>query len=77
MDLKISAKWGKEDKDLITSKLSTKASFGWGPFRVSGNYESSSRDMTHTTKFDGTTITSDGLQIVGWINAVVQKSPPK
>ena len=76
-DLKISAKWGKEDKDLITSKLSTKASFGWGPFRVSGNYESSSRDMTHTTKFDGTTITSDGLQIVGWINAVVQKSPPK
>lgn len=76
-DLKISAKWGKEDKDLITSKLSTKASFGWGPFRVSGNYESSNRDMTQTTKFDGTTITSDGLQIVGWINTVVQKSPPK
>lgn len=76
-DLKISAKWGKEDKELITSKLSTKASFGWGPFRVSGNYESSKRDMTHTTKFDGTTINSDGLQIIGWINTVLHKSPPQ
>lgn len=75
-DLKISADWGKEDKDLITSKLSTKASFGWGPFRVSGSYESSDRDMTHTTKFDGTTISSDGLQIIGWINTVLHKSPP-
>jgi len=76
-DLKISAKWGKEDYDLITSKLSTKASFGWGPFRVSGNYENSSRDMTHNTIFDGTTIKSDGLQIIGWINTVVHKSPPQ
>lgn len=76
-DLEITAKWGKEDYDLITSKLETKASFGWGPFRVSGNYESSSRDMTHTTKFDGTTIKSDGLQIVGWINTVLHESPPE
>lgn len=75
-NLKIAAKWGKEDKDLITSKLSTKANFGWGPFRVSGSYESSNRDMTNTTKFDGTTITSDGLQIIGWITSVVHASPP-
>jgi len=75
-NLKIEAKWGKEDKDLITSKLSSKASFGWGPFRVSGNYESSKRDMTNTTKFDGTTISSDGLQIMGWITSVVGASPP-
>ncbi len=75
-NLKISAKWGKEDYELITSKLATKASFGWGPFRISGNYESSSSDMTHTTKFDGTTIESSGLQIIGWINTVLHKSPP-
>ncbi|QRM90106.1 hypothetical protein FG167_12970 [Lacinutrix sp. WUR7] len=76
-DLQITAKWGKEDYDLITSKLETKASFGWGPFRISGNYESSSRDMTNTTKFDGTTIKSDGLQIIGWINTVLHESPPE
>lgn len=76
-DLKISAKWGKEDRELITSKLSTKASFGWGPFRISGNYESSKRDMTSNTKFDGTTIENKGLQIIGWINTVLHKSPPQ
>lgn len=75
-NLRIEAKWGTEDKSLITSKLATKASFGWGPFRVSGHYEKSNRDMTHDTHFDGTTISSDGLQIIGWINSVVHKSPP-
>jgi hypothetical protein len=76
-NLKISANWGEKDRELITSKLSTKESFGWGPFRVSGKYESSKSNKTIKTKFDGKTIVSDELQIIGWINTVLHKSPPK
>lgn len=74
-DLEITADWGKKDMDLIEKKLSTKASFGWGPFKISGNYENSSRDFSKSTNFDGTTISSNGLQIIGWISNVMPASP--
>jgi hypothetical protein len=76
-DLKISADWGKEDMDAIQSKLSAKASFGWGPFSVSGGYSKDSSTKKFASEFDGTTISNPGLQIIGWVCSVVPNCPPK
>lgn len=76
-DLKISADWGKEDMEAIQSSLSTKASFGWGPFSVSGSYDKTSSSKKFASEFDGTTISNSGLQIIGWVCSVVPNSPPK
>jgi hypothetical protein len=75
-DVQISANWGHEDSSLITSKTSSSASFGWGPFSVSGSYSSGSSDKKFNSQFDGVTISNPGLQIVGWVNTVVPDSPP-
>lgn len=76
-DVEIAAKWGHEDSSLVTSKLSTKASFGWGPFALSGNYSSGSKDKTFNSEFDNRTIRNTGLQIIGWVCTLVPFSPPK
>ena len=75
-NVRISAKWTHEDSSLITSKLSAKASFGWGPFSISGSHSQGKSDKTFNSEFDGTTITNNGLQILGWISSVVPNSPP-
>ncbi len=74
-DLQITADWGKEDMEAIQKSLSTKASFGWGPFSVSGSYSKSSSDKKFASEFDGTTISNPGLQIIGWVCSVVPNSP--
>jgi hypothetical protein len=75
-DLKITANWATEDSSLVQSKLDTKASFGWGPFAVSGSYSQGSTDKKFDSSFDGRTISNDGLQIIGWVNTVVPICPP-
>ncbi len=76
-DLKITADFSHEDSSLVQSKLDTKASFGWGPFALSGSYSQGSVDKKFNSNFDGSTISNDGLQIIGWINNIVPFCPPK
>jgi hypothetical protein len=75
-DLTITANWGHDDSSFISSKLSTSASVGWGPFAVSGSYSQGSEDKTFNSDFDGRTISNDGLQIIGWVNTIVPACPP-
>lgn len=75
--MQISADWGKEDSEAIQKSLSTKASFGWGPFSVSGSYGKDSSSKKFASEFDGTTISNPGLQIIGWVCSVIPNSPPK
>lgn len=75
-DLSITADWGKQDSESVSSKTAAKSSFGWGPFAISGSYASGSESKTFTSDFDGRTITNNGLQIIGWINTVVPNCPP-
>lgn len=75
-DVKISADFSHEDSSLVTSKLSTSASFGWGPFAISGSYSHGSEDKNFNSNFDGSTISNDGLQIIGWINTITPSCPP-
>jgi hypothetical protein len=76
-DVQITADWGHEDSSLITSKLSTSASVGWGPFAISGSYGKETSDKSFASTFDGKTITNNGLQIIGWVNTITPMSPPK
>ena len=75
-NLTVSARWGRKDQSLITSKLGGSLSLGYGPFALSGNFGHGSTDKTFNSEFDGTTISNSGLQIIGWINQVVPESPP-
>jgi hypothetical protein len=76
-DVKISAKWGRKDEELIKHKLATNAKIGWGPFSIGGSYESGSSDKKVKSTFDGRTISNDGLQILAWISSVVPECPPE
>lgn len=76
-DLSIKADFSKEDSELITSKLKTKASFGWGPFAISGGYEHGSSDKKFASSFDGKTLKNEGLQIIGWLSTIVPECPPQ
>ncbi len=75
-DVNIEASWGKEDLDLIETKLQAGAEFGWGPFKIGGSYNTSSTRKKYSSDFDGTTIHGEGIQIIGWINTVVPACPP-
>jgi hypothetical protein len=76
-DLKISGTWGKSDRaiaELATSGTGNTVAFG--PFALSGRYGTDQGGMAYTSKFDGQTLTVEGLQIIGWINQVVPFTPP-
>jgi len=76
-NLSITADWGRKDQDLITKRLAANASFGWGPFSLSGSYASGSTDKTFKSEFDGRTISNNGLQILAWVCSVVPACPPE
>ncbi|MBF0393414.1 MAG: hypothetical protein HQL38_12115 [Alphaproteobacteria bacterium] len=75
-DLAITADWGKEDSEAVSSATSASSSFGWGPFAISGSYSTGSSSSKFSSEFDGRTISNNGLQIIGWINTIVPSCPP-
>ena len=72
-DLQIRANWGKTDRAIAT-QTTHDSSVGFGPFSLSGNYIESGK--SYTSSFDGITISSPGLQVLGWLNLVMPYSPP-
>lgn len=75
-DIRISAKWGTTDYSRAQSSTSASAGVSWGPFTLSGTYKSGQTSVTFKSDFDGVTITVPGIQIIGWLSAVVPSSPP-
>jgi hypothetical protein len=73
-DLSISADWGEIDSDIATKAATSENVIGFGPFALSGRYAKSGKG--YQSSFDGVTITSPGLQILGWINLVIPYTPP-
>lgn len=72
-DLQIRANWGKTDQAIAT-QTTRDSSVGFGPFSLSGNYIESGK--SYTSSFDGMTVSSPGLQVLGWLNLVMPYSPP-
>jgi hypothetical protein len=57
------------------SSISTQASFGWGPFSISGNYsKSDSSSQSNFTK-TGSGISVPGPQIIAFVCEMIPKSP--
>jgi hypothetical protein len=73
-DLKIRANWGQVDRDIAAKAAASENAIGFGPFALSGRYAESGKG--YQSSFDGVTITSPGLQILGWINLLMPYAPP-
>lgn len=73
-DLKIQANWGEADRKIADQAIASDNPIGFGPFALSGRYAESGKG--YKSSFDGVTITSPGLQILGWINLVIPYTPP-
>ncbi|MDQ2769386.1 MAG: hypothetical protein M3Y54_02655 [Bacteroidota bacterium] len=75
-DLQITGNWGHDDSEMISSKMKSSASFGWGPFAIEGSYATETSSTKSNSTFDGKTISNPGLQIIGWVNTLTPLSPP-
>ncbi len=73
-DLKIRANWGQVDRDIAAKAVASENAIGFGPFALSGHYAESGKG--YQSSFDGVTITSPGLQILGWLNLLIPCAPP-
>jgi hypothetical protein len=76
-DLRI--KWDdwKSQWDSKTSTTSASASFGWGPFAVSGHYGSSNHSFDASTDDEGEGLGVDGMQLVGYVSQINPAAPRK
>ena len=75
-NLRVKADWGSQDKSMIETATSGSASVGWGPFQVSGDYATGSKDSSFSAKLDGGALVVPGTQVVAWINEVTPRSAP-
>lgn len=57
------------------SQTSAGGSVGWGPFCLSGSYSASEGSTHFEASVDGARITVPGMQIIGFVNELVGKSP--
>ncbi len=75
--VKIKANWSKTDWDKMQSQLSANLSVGIGPFSIGGSYSQSSSNETWKSAFANGEILVPGVQIIGWMNAVVPYCAPE
>jgi hypothetical protein len=73
-DLQIRANWGEVDRDIAAQAGKSDNAIGFGPFALSGRYAESGKG--YQSSFDGVTISSPGLQVLGWINLLTPYTPP-
>jgi hypothetical protein len=69
-----SADFASELKEFSKS-ISVGGKVGWGPFSLSGSYSKSSSGRDFTSTNDGNTIAVPGVQAIGTLNCLVDKSP--
>lgn len=74
-DLKIRAQWSEADRKIANQASSSEHAVGFGPFSLSGY--TAETNQAYQSTFDGITISSPGLQILGWINVATPFMPPK
>jgi hypothetical protein len=74
-NIKLSSTYTHRDETLITSQMSAGASFGWGPFSISGHYEESNRDHYTNASYDSGVLTITHPQIIAFTGILLPKSP--
>lgn len=74
-NLKIGMDLRHETQSDIREKLETKASIGWGPFSVKGNYTKETQEQDHNLVVSDTGITCSSVVILGFMCDILPKSP--
>jgi hypothetical protein len=58
-----------------SSQFGANVSVGWGPFTLNGSYSHSESGSHYHSENDGATITVPGMQIIGFVNHLLGKTP--
>jgi len=74
-NVKLSANFGHNDQTFIASQFQTNASFGYGPFSISGSYSESNSQQRVNGHFESGTLTIANPQIFAFIGTLLPKSP--
>ena len=73
--VKLSANFTETDNSVITSHMSGGASFGYGPFSISGSYSEDTKEVNTSGTFDGATISIDQPQIIAFTGPLTGRCP--
>lgn len=74
-NLRVNLDMTSEVNRAAASQFSARASVGWGPWSVRGNYSRSSSSSSHDFVQTGSGITCRGTQIIGFVCEVLPRSP--
>lgn len=74
-ELKLGIDMSTTENSSFASQLQVKASAGWGPFKIKGNYSRNTSRTTHDYVFNAAGIESPGMQIIGFVCQHLPKSP--
>lgn len=66
--------WSKKTSEEISQQIKAGASFGYGPFTISGKYEQGDDSKEVTSTFEDNKLTVDGIQIIGFLAACAPKA---
>jgi hypothetical protein len=61
--------------DFLKTSINAGGSVGYGPFRVGGSYKKGKEERNTNLHLDGDTLTVEGIQLIGFINNIIPKSP--
>lgn len=61
--------------DYVNSQISAGGRVGWGPFSIGGSYSHGSENYDFKAHSEGGSITIPGMQLIGFINNIIPKSP--
>ncbi len=74
-NLVLSGSFSHADQTVIDTALSTSASFGWGPFSISGHYNKSTHsDVSHANSA-ANAISNPDVQIIGFLCSTLSRCP--
>jgi hypothetical protein len=74
-NVKLTASFTQTDNQVITSHNSGGASFGLGPFSISGSYSEDTQEVDTSGTFDGATITITQPQIIAFLGSLTARCP--
>lgn len=74
-DLKIRSAGLAQAYNSYSNSVSANASVGWGPFALKGSYSHAESGDHFHSESDGASITVPGMQIVGFVNHLLGKTP--
>ena len=74
-NLKINLDMTNQKNSSSFSSVSTQASFGWGPFSISGNYSHSESSASSSYTHTDSGISVPGAQIIAFVCEVIPQSP--